>query len=813
MARGRGTGYGVRPRFDAAGARSTRRDNRRQPPADQNQTTMDVVLEKIFWKAEDSDYLIGAAIDHATGQEVIVKGHIDAAEGERVRVAEGRWRYDARYGWSFQVKKVDRSDPVDPGEVLRYLEGLEDVSPELAAAILATLGPECIGRLDGDPELLRTVKGAPPGEADSLAGRWVELRGRRRALSYLSSLDLSDALASRLVSFYGAEVIEIMKTDPYRITEVPKVSFRLADRVARNAGVPLDDPKRLAAGTEYALAEAEDDGHSYMERGRLIHRCYGVLGLGPAVSNKAMQDALDDMLRRERLIAETVGSEERIYTAEMFRIETSIYRHLQGRLQLAPHGRSAPARPPVREGAFAPTDEQWQAVSSASTERLSLLTGGPGVGKTATLEAMVDALDRQGVSYVLAAPTGKAAKRMSESTGRPASTLHRLIGYEALESTDTDSAVEPIKAQTVIIDESSMLSVRMAERVLAHCGPDTNVVLVGDPDQLPPVGAGSVFLDLLESDRVPTTRLTKVFRQAEDSLLLINARRVRAGQEPFWDAASAEAALGHPVRADWEFVDTDDAKAAAAKAIELAESRPAESTLLLSPTRDGDAGVHALNDRMQELRNPKGTSIGSRDKRELRVGDAILITQNDSRLKIVNGDIGRITAFDAEEKTVTFDLDEGSRTMNAAHLLEVSQLGYTLTVHKSQGSQAPHVVAPLTLGSGQRMLSRALVYTAWTRAQESCTVVGSRDALRAALSNDGSQRNTTLDLRIASIAKRLELRAARAASSMKAAMAARRGPAPATVPQPTRPVPKRTMPDAEPAAPQRRGFKTTRRKP
>lgn len=787
--------------------------SRREAPADEGQTSIDVVIERVFWQAADSDYKIAATIDHDTGREVIIKGHIPAGEGERVRVAEGKWKFDTRYGWSFQVKRIDHSDPVDPGEVLRYLESLDDVSPELAKAILAQLGPECLGKIDGNPELIRSVQAGAPGEADSLANRWVDLRGRRRALSYLSSLDLSDALASRLVSAYGADVIEIVRDDPYRMTEVPRVSFRLADRIARNAGIPLDDPKRLAAGTEYVLAESEDDGHSYMERSALIHRCYGVLGLGPAVSNTAMQAAIDEMLQRQRLVAEIVDGQERIYTAEMFEIETSIYERLQERLHRPPSGAVAPPRPEAVPGGFAPTDEQWQGVSAAVTERISLLTGGPGVGKTATLATMVETLEAQGISYVLAAPTGKAAKRMSESTGRQARTLHRLIGWEALEAANPDRPIKPIEADTVIVDESSMLSMRMAERVLAHCGPQTNIVLVGDPDQLPPVGAGSVFLDLLDSDRVPTTRLTRVFRQAEDSLLLMNARRIRAGEEPYWTAAEAEAAVGHPVRADWTFIETADAKAAAAEVVAQAQKHAPEDTLLVSPTKDGDAGVHALNEQMQRLRNPSGRSIGQREKRDMRLGDSILITQNDSRLDIVNGDIGRITEFDEKARTVTVQLDDGPRTMNAQHLLEVSQLGYTITVHKSQGSQAPHVVAPLTIGTGQRMLSRALVYTAWTRAQESCTVIGSREAMRAALANDGSQRNTTLDLRVASITRRLEIRA-RKVKDLRTAMTARRAAVKPPEPsEPARPVPVRKMPAAAPAASRARpaGFGRPRR--
>ena len=803
MARGR-AGYGGR----------SGTSNRRQAPEDEAQTSIDVVVERIFWQATDSDYKIVSSIDHATGREVILKGHIDAAEGERVRVAEGKWKFDSRYGWSFQVKKIDRSDPVDPGELAAYLCSLEAVSPRLADAIIAALGTDCLSKIDANPDIIRGITGGAPGEADSLADRWLELRGRRLALTYLASLDLSDALAQRIIRFYGAaEAVAVVRDDPYKITEVPRVSFRLADRIARTAGVALDDPKRLAAGTEYVLAESEDDGHSYMERGDLIHRCYGVLGIPPRVSIREMNEAIDAMLREQRLVSETVGSQERIYTAEMFRIETSIYEQLQSRLQMPPTGRTAPRRPVAPAGGFAPTDEQWNAVEAACTERISLMTGGPGVGKTATLATMVETLEREGITYALAAPTGKAAKRMSESTGRKASTLHRLIGWAQLENTDLDAETTLIKADTIIIDESSMLSMRMAERVLAHCGPQTNIVLVGDPDQLPPVGAGSVFLDLLESDRVPTSRLTKVFRQAEDSLLLLNARRIRAGHEPYWTAAEAEAAVGHPVRADWTFIETADTKAAAAEIVRQAQLHPSADTLLVSPTKDGEAGVHALNERMQQLRNPSGESIGRHEGRELRVGDTILITQNDSRLDVVNGDIGQITSYDAAGRTVEVELDDGDRVMSPQQLLEISQLGYTITVHKSQGSQAPHLVSSLTEGTGERMLSRALIYTAWTRAQQSCTVIGSRAALRTALGNDGSQRNTTLDLRVASIARRLEIRA-RTIRTMRDTMVARRKaePAPIATATPARPVPRRTMPDEVGAAARPRAtFRTPRR--
>lgn len=734
--------------------------NERQAPIDPDARTLDVTIAKAIWRSKKDDFAILACEDHENDRRVIVKGAISAKEGERLRVSEGRWRFDERYGWSFQVFKLDHSDPVDETAVRQYLESLAGIGPALAEAIVADLGKDCLAKIDADPRILGTARSAgghaiKREDLDIIAASWQSLRAERRARLALGQMDLSEGLITRIIAAHGDAAPELIADNPYVLSEIPRVGFRTADRIAQQRGITANDPRRLAAGVEYTLSQSESDGHCYMDGATLIARATETLGVLGAEAPQLLESALAEMMARGRLVREEQpDGSERIYTAEMFRIETGLYTKVLERTRRRRREVPVSVMPRASEGGFEPTDEQWAAVTNACREPLSILTGGPGVGKTSTLEAMISTLERHNLSYELCAPTGKAARRMAESTGREAHTIHSLLGWGALEG---DGAPRPIEAATLIVDEASMIDIRMAERLLEACGPDTNVVMVGDPDQLPPVGAGAVFLDLIASKRAPTTRLTKVFRQAEGSLLLVNAHRVREGKEPYWSVAEAEAALGHPVVADWEFDECIEPSTAAARVVRGADP----SAMVISPTRQGDAGVNALNKALQRRHNPDGQAVLERDQQQLRLMDRVLITKNDARLGLVNGDVGQITAVSRATGALSLELDDGrSVTISRSQAAEVCQLGYALTVHKSQGSQAPTVVCPVTTGSGERMLSRNLLYTAWTRAQSHCRVIGSREAIKKAITIDGSQRNTALDFRLQAVVARLRKRGA-----------------------------------------------------
>lgn len=737
---------------------------------------------------KEDGYTIAKATHEGTGEEIVLKGRYGpVTEGQLIQIERYAWRQDTRYGAYVQVFKVSHQDPMTREAVVHYLEHLPGVGPKMADAIVEELGIDCLSKIDRNPELLTQIKvsgrGIKRDDLQEVVDKWEELRAERKALIYLSSLGLGDATARKIIRHYGLKTNEVVAADPYQMTKVDGVGFRIADKVAEKLGIGPLDPRRTAAGVGYVLESAESDGHICLTREELIKRAPRILTRnGKRPSAQQINKVIDDLVSEGELWSEVYDKDgvERIYTTEHYIIETRLYDLLHKRL-IAP---GAEERPDLKRPKDSPvTDEQWEAVEKAFVEKLSILTGGPGTGKTTALKELLDQLDAQGAEYVCLAPTGKAAKRMEESTGRSASTIHRFLGFEALRRPSSFrgqvATEDRVKASVVIVDEASMLDMRLAERLLSHLRDDTNLVLVGDPDQLPAVGAGSVLHDLIESGRVPTTRLTQVFRQAEQSLLVVNAHRIKNGEEPFWSKEEAEQALGHEVREDWKFieVDTDDPREAARQAIgttlKLIDELPAEmgidadEVMVMAPSKQGSAGTYVLNQAIQRKRNPSGEQFRDGDQ-PLRVGDIVMNTKNRYNLgtnqygekipDVMNGDMGKVVSYDPKTRTAWIDFGLGTNVPFSGDQMEALIGGYCSTVHKMQGSEAPAVITPIVDGKNSPLMSRNLIYTAQTRAKEKCVVVGSKDIVREALKRDGTRRNTTLDLRVERIAPRLKAR-------------------------------------------------------
>jgi exodeoxyribonuclease V alpha subunit len=743
------------------------------------------VTFKLFPKAgqpeKEDGFTIARVTHETTGESLVMKGKFGpVVEGQLVQIKKGAWRDDPRFGEHYQVWAVSHEDPVTRDALLGYLQHLPGVGDALANAIVDQFGTRALVAIDADPSLLGQVKtaggrGISQTQLDEVMASWEKLRSERKNMLYLSSLELGDASARKAIDHFGPATASFIKADPYRLTEVDGIGFRTADLVAQKLGIGANDPRRISAGVEYVIQTAEGDGHVCLSRAEVLERAPKILIRDfKKPSEEEVETAIASMIEAGRLWAETDAEDgtERIYTRELYVVETRLYEHLE-QLLSAPKRRppaffTKPADSPV-------TDEQWKAVENAFSERLSVLTGGPGVGKTFTLRTMLDQLDHQGQTYACLAPTGKAAKRMEESTGREASTIHRKLGWKGRSAPNAVTAGVPDEQRfpedVIIVDEASMLDMRLAERLLSHVAENGRVVLVGDPHQLPAVGAGSVLLDLIESERVPMTRLNQVFRQAEDSLLVVNSHRIKEGIEPFWNSAEAEKALGHPVREDWRFVEVADGPEAISATLKLADELPAtmgitnDEVLITAPSRLGGAGVYALNQAMQHKRNPSGQDIRQGDQ-PLRVGDRVMNIQNrygrpkSDESDIMNGDIGVIDHYDAAKRTtwVRYDFANDLVPYAGSDQLDALIPCYAATTHKLQGSEAPAIVAPVIGGQGSRMLSRNLLYTAWTRAKEQCVVVGSKDIIRDAISRDGTRRNTTLDLRVGRISPRLKAR-------------------------------------------------------
>jgi exodeoxyribonuclease V alpha subunit len=745
--------------------------------------------------SEKASFFIAKALDEERNTRLTVKcGVATLTDGQLVRIKKGRWeppnpRFPDR---TYTILELDLEDPITRAAVISYLKNLPGVGDVMAEAICHSFGDtgegfdgrQLLALIDRDPEILlevRSPSGRPLlGEAVELVDRWVELRGERKARLYFSSLDLGASTVQRIMSHLGGDrAAERVKENPYLLCEVPGIGFATADRVGSKEGISPNDPRRVGYGIDEALRDAESEGHACLAPDQLVEWAQQKLAVnGRAPDAAVIEQLVEQLIQDGRLVREEIGpGESRLYHPELYLVETRTLGHLE-RL-ITKQAETLPFNF-GRSGKNAHlTSEQRHAVENALIEPISILTGGPGTGKTATLLGVLDAMDEAGQSYLLMAPTGKAAKRMSETTGRQASTIHKALGRDGLRAplSINEKPWERIEADLVVIDEASMLDMRLCERVLSSLSPKTRVLFCGDPHQLPPVGCGACLLDMLESGRVPTTELTRVFRQAQGSLLVVNAHRVKNGQEPFWTKQEAEAALGRELLDDWEFieVDLDPEKGSVRKEVINQMKKAAtqlaideRDVLVTAPFNGGRGGVQSLNATLQEWHNPHGDEIRG-GQNGIRVGDRVMNVKNRYAQKnmkgrdedVMNGDIGEITGWDTARKTATVEFSDGQSAQSfTREELDALVPAYCATVHKLQGSEAPAIIAPLDPEPNETgRLSRNLIYTAWTRARSKCVVIGSKEAIVAALARDaGSARQTTLDIRVGRIVPRLRSR-------------------------------------------------------
>jgi exodeoxyribonuclease V alpha subunit len=535
--------------------------------------------------------------------------------------------------------------------------------------------------------------------------------------------------------------VAVLMHDPYRLIELPRVGFRVADEIACSLGIEPDDPRRLQAGLRFVLDEAESDGNTFVPAAELWKRAERILGVGD-------RDALDSALRVLVAADEVVVEDERVYRAELCVIERRLAVDLAKRVSSEWRELFAqPIRPTVEV-----SDEQWAVVELVRTRPLVLLTGLPGAGKTHTQRVLVEIARAARQRVLLCAPTGKAARRMRDLTGHEAMTVHRALGYSPNTEAFERDEEKPLSTDydLVIMDEASMLSLELADAFFRATG-DCHVLLVGDTDQLPPIGPGRVLADLVECGVVPGVHLTAIYRQAARSLITQSARRINAGEIPFLTVEDARATLGADaeIDEDFYFVSRRAPESIVHAVLELVCERiparygldPRTDVMTLVPMRRGPAGLTALNGELERRLNP-GDHPVVLPQSGLRVGSRIVQTKNDytSEREVMNGEIAFIADWDEDEGEARLSLDDGEREITVpADALETYNLAWALTVHRSQGSQFPAVVAPWS-SSYAAMLSRALLYTAVTRAQRLCVLVGERRAVAIAVARAEQRR-------------------------------------------------------------------------
>ncbi|MBK8904791.1 MAG: ATP-dependent RecD-like DNA helicase [Anaerolineaceae bacterium] len=736
---------------------------------------------------------------YASGRDALITvvGNMPEVQpGEWLKLT-GRWGNHAKHGRQFLAEFCEQSLPATSEGIKRYLGSgmIRGVGKVMAERIVERFGEETLDVIEYEPERLQTVLGIGHKRVGQIVKAWEEQRAIKDVMIFLQSHGVSTNLATKIYKKYGDTSLAVVQNTPYKLVQdVYGIGFKTADKIAQALGLAPDDPGRIEAGIAYTLNRMAEDGHVYVPQEELEPEAAEILGLA-AEKVTAVIDQLEtsDFIKRETLRYPVIGNplsvigerpspseqysvssnqspvsnlqspeikEERaVYLTPFYYSEIGVTQRIQ-RLIEHPTSRLAVIRSRYSvSGSQSPianlqspnsgvklAPQQLHAIQTAVTHKVTILTGGPGTGKTTTMRALLDLLDRHRLTYALASPTGRAAKRLAEATGREAKTVHRLLEFKPGEGYGRSES-NPLDADMIIIDEASMLDLLLTHNLLKAIGPDSHLLLVGDVDQLPSVGAGDVLGDLIDSGKTAVVRLQTIFRQASDSLIISNAHRINEGKMPETT----------PEANDFFLFVKEDPGEAAELLVDVVKNRvplkfkldPLDDIQVLSPMYNGAVGVSNLNLLLQEALNPPGQGKAERKLagRLFRVGDKVMQTVNNYDKNVYNGDIGRVTGMDILQQTLTVSIDGAPVVYD---FLEADELvhAFAISVHKSQGAEYPCVVMPVAT-QHYLMLQRNLLYTAVTRAKKLVVLVGTRKAIRIAVQNDKTtQRHTALDWRL-----------------------------------------------------------------
>ncbi len=705
------------------------------------------VLDKITFQSTETGFTVARLqTDESTAEGITLVGALAGVAVGSLVAVRGQWRQDPRHGRQFAVDtyRVVRPDTLNGIE--KYLGSglIKGIGPSYAARIVAHFGLDTLDILEGEPERLREVPGLGRKRVERLAQAWREHRDLHQIMVFLQGHDISAAQAVKIYRTYGPEALRIVRENPYRLAEdIWGIGFKIADRIAVSLGMPTMDPRRARAGLLFVLGEAAGQGHCYLEQTELIRHSSGLLGMPPAL----LEAELNQLVADEKVVL----SWDKIYLAPLYYAETGT---AAGFLRLQ---EGAPPWGEVLVGQEMPdlqvqlglqlAEEQQEALQTVLGSRLAVITGGPGTGKSTILKALILLLEKRGVNISLAAPTGRAAKRLSEATGREARTIHRLLEFDPVAHGFRRNDQNFLEADLVVIDEVSMLDVYLANSLVRALSPGSALLLVGDADQLPPVGPGNVLKDLIGAKIVPVARLSRIFRQGSGSLISLNAARVNRG-EPF------ELLPDYQKDKDFYYIPRETDREIEAEILSLCGGRlsrkygfdPRHDIQVLTPMRKGLIGMENLNLRLQELLS-SATSSRMQPVNGFFPGDKVMQLRNNYDKEVFNGDIGFVARIGGEDDLFLVDFEGHQVTYESADCREL-QLAYAITVHKSQGSEFPCVIMPLHT-SHSAMLQRNLLYTGLTRGRRLVVVVGSRRAVALAIANNRVQtRHSALRQRL-----------------------------------------------------------------
>jgi exodeoxyribonuclease V alpha subunit len=721
------------------------------------------VLERITYANEDTGYTIARLATERSGPDLLtVVGPLLGAQiGESLRLT-GQWGNHAKYGKQFQVHSYTTVLPATIAGIRRYLGSglIKGIGPMMAERMVVHFGLDILQIIEEEPQRLIEVHGLGPKRTQKIADAWEEQKAIKEVMVFLQGVGVSTSLAVRIYKKYGDASIGVVRAEPYRLaSDVWGIGFKTADTIAKAVGIPHDSPERIKAGLQYTLSQAADDGHCFLPEPNLITEAAKILD----VDRDLISPCLDQLTAAEGVIREQVpageGSIPAVYLVPFHRAESALAAGLRALLNSNQD----------RLGSFALVDwnkalgwlrgrtgqdlaeEQADAVKLALTRKVAVLTGGPGCGKSFTVRSIVELATAKKANVVLVAPTGRAAKRLAELTGHDACTVHRLLELQP-GGDPTYDRDNPLDADLVVVDESSMMDVILANKLVKAIPAGAHLLLVGDVDQLPSVGAGEVLRDLLAADTIPRVRLTKIFRQAQQSGIVVNAHRINAGTPPqlngfddfFWFTCEPpEDSELHPAEETAKLV----VDVVARRIPNKFGLDPRRDVQVLAPMHRGPAGAGGLNTLLQNALTPPVDGQPERryGGRVFRIGDKVTQLRNNydkGKAGVFNGTVGVVTAITTQEQTLTVLTDEDESIDYDFSELDELAHAYAVTIHRSQGSEYPAVVLPLTTSSWM-MLQRNLLYTGVTRAKKLVVLVGSRKALAVAVRTPGAGRRHT----------------------------------------------------------------------
>ena len=717
-----------------------------------DQVGLEGQVERITYFNEDTGYTVARLKVPGHFEPVTIIGHLISPRPGEILEMKGLWTTHPKFGRQFKVLGHRTRVPASADGIKKYLESglIKGIGPVMAARIVEKFGDKTLDVIENRIEELGNIEGIGLKRIEMIQQAWREQREIRDVMIFLQQHGVSTGYATKIFHKYGLSAISLVSKNPYRLaTEIYGIGFSSADRIAENLGFDKNAPVRAEAGLLYVLHQLSDEGHVYYPYESLIEKCREILNVDQEIIVKAFGPiSLEGRIVIEDLnqdLAEYQTNHKAVYLKEFHVSEKGIEKHMARLISHPKKVRKIRESDAVRwvqdriNLDLAP--KQTEAIKTAISEKAMVITGGPGTGKTTIINAVIKIFQAIGAKILLAAPTGRASKRMSEATGYPATTIHRLLAFSPYKGGFQKNEDHPLAADVLILDEVSMIDTVLMYHLLKAVPSGATLILVGDVNQLPSVGAGSVLKDIIRSDVVPIVELNEIFRQARQGLIIVNAHKINKGEMPAFERADQEPE-------DFYFIEQEDPEQVLNIIQELVCSRipsrfnldPLEEIQVLSPMHKGIVGTKNLNEKLQKTLNPSKIEI-IRGDRVLRLKDKVMQVRNNYEKMVFNGDIGKIASIDPESREVIVTFEGTPVSYEPSELDEIS-LAYAISVHKSQGSEYPAVIIPI-LTQHYILLQRNLIYTAVTRGKRLVVMVGSKRALAMGVKNDRIRRRYT----------------------------------------------------------------------